>query len=202
MDPAVKRTKNVLPIAKFQRIALLLLAAGHARRFGGQKLLAPLAGRPLAHHAAVTLAALPFGRKVAVTGSVDLGLSQFGFTCVAVRGEDYPMSVSLAHGIEAVAGSEAVMIALADMPFVPPAHIVRLAERFRGSRIASSNGKNLMPPAIFGAQWFGRLGSLSGDNGARSLLHGAPHILADAVDLTDIDSARDMMRAEQGKQAR
>ena len=105
------------------------------------------------------------------------------------------MSVSLAHGIEAVAGSDAVMIALADMPFVPPAHIVRLAQRFRGSRIASSNGGILMPPAIFGAQWFGRLGSLSGDNGARSLLHGAPRVLANAVDLTDIDSAEDMMSA-------
>lgn len=193
----MKRTKNGLPTAKFQRVALLLLAAGHARRFGGQKLLAPLAGRPLAHHAAATLAALPFGRKIAVVGSVDLGLSQFGFTCVAVGGEDYPMSVSLARGIEAVAGSDAVMIALADMPFVPPAHVVRLTERFRGSRIASSNGEILTPPAIFGAQWFDRLGSLSGDKGARSLLHGAPHVLSDAVDLIDIDSAEDMMRAEQ-----
>lgn len=197
----MKRVEKALPTAKFQRIALLLLAAGHARRFGGQKLLAPLAGRPLAHHAAATLAALPFGRKVVVVGPVDLGLSQFGFTCVAVGGEDYPMSVSLAHGIEAVAGSEAVMIALADMPFVPPAHVVRLAERFRGSRIASSNGKILMPPAIFGAQWFGRLGSLSGDTGARSLLQGAPHVLANAIDLTDIDSAEDMMRAEQDMRA-
>lgn len=197
----MKRVEKALPTAKFQRIALLLLAAGHARRFGGQKLLAPLAGRPLAHHAAATLAALPFGRKVAVVGPVDLGLSQFGFTCVAVGGEDYPMSVSLAHGIEAVAGSEAVMIALADMPFVPPAHVVRLVERFRGSRIASSNGKSLMPPTIFGAQWFGRLGSLSGDNGARSLLHGAPHVLANAIDLTDIDSAEEMMSAEQDMRA-
>ncbi|MFL5507265.1 MAG: NTP transferase domain-containing protein, partial [Gemmatimonadales bacterium] len=36
-------------------VVAVLLAAGRATRFGGEKLLAPLAGRPLAGHIADTL---------------------------------------------------------------------------------------------------------------------------------------------------
>ena len=46
--------------------ALVLLAAGQSRRFGGDKLGAPLLGKPLALHAADALAAIPFATRIAV----------------------------------------------------------------------------------------------------------------------------------------
>lgn len=185
--------------AKFEQIALVLLAAGHSRRFGSQKLRASLAGKALAHHAAATFSQLPFGYKIAVVGGDDLDLPRFGFTCFPVRGDDYPMSISLARGIAAASATPArsVMIALADMPFVSAEHIVQLVERFRGSRIASSTNRRPMPPAIFGAQWFGRLGSLSGDKGARALLDTAPQLAADAAELADIDFVEDLLQRKE-----
>ncbi len=178
----------------FAGIALVLLAAGHGRRFGGGKLRAPLAGRPLAHHAAATLAALPFACRIAVVGTDDLDLPRFGFSCLAPEGDDYPMSASLACGVTAAAGRDAsaVMIALADMPLVSAGHVIRLVENFRGSRIASRDGAHLAPPAIFGRQWFGRLRALDGDKGARALLRRAPGVTADPLSLADIDTAEDL----------
>ena len=65
-------------------IAVLVLAAGLSHRYGeGEKLLAPLAGKPLALHIAETLAAMPFHRKLAVCkeagDELGRGLAGLGF---------------------------------------------------------------------------------------------------------------------------
>ncbi|AXU20647.1 hypothetical protein C7W88_11290 [Novosphingobium sp. THN1] len=44
----------------------MFLAAGRGSRFGGGKLAATLAGRPLARHLGDRLAALPFRRKLMI----------------------------------------------------------------------------------------------------------------------------------------
>jgi molybdenum cofactor cytidylyltransferase len=185
-------------LAGFETIAVILLAAGHSRRFGTPKLASPLYGRPLAQHAGETLAALPFLARIAVTGADDLGLAELGFDIVALTGEDHPMSASLAAGMATarVCDPAAVMLVLADMPFVTGAHLEALVRGFDGDRVASSDGAEIMPPAIFGQGWFARLSALSGDKGARELLSGARAILAPAGSLADIDTPADLRTAE------
>ena len=179
----------------FDQIALVLLAAGHSRRFGAPKLGEKLHGKMLVHHAALTLTAASFAHKIAVVGNEDWGLEAFGFTLAQTTSTT--QSESLAAGITAALKSNprAIMIALGDMPFVPLAHYQRLVDAFDGNCIASSDGSILMPPAIFGPNHFDALCGVQGDTGAKSLLQNAPVIIASANELSDIDTPEDLIAA-------
>jgi molybdenum cofactor cytidylyltransferase len=181
-----------VPIAS-EALDLVLLAAGRSARFGGTKLAEPVAGRPLAQHAGAMLASLPFARRVAVVGDDDIGLAGLGFELVRTRGTP-ALSHSIAAGVAALAGQEgrAIMLALADMPLVPPAHIVALREGFNGDRIATGVGGVVCPPTIFSTRWRERLLRLEGDRGAGQLLKGALQVSLDAELAIDIDTQDDL----------
>lgn len=185
------------------RIAAVLLAAGLSSRFGqADKLLAPLDGLALAQHAAGALTQLPLHARLVVTR--DVGMDWPGFGIVANDRPEAGLSRSLALGVTAARAldAEAVLVALADMPFVPAAHFVALIGRFSGpaSLVASMAGADPMPPALFGSDWFGELESLRGDRGARALLRNADLVRAPAQWLVDIDRPEDLAqaRARQG----
>ncbi len=184
----------------FGGIALILLAGGQGTRFGGAKLNAPLSGKPLALHAAAMLAALPFSHRFAVTGPHVPDLARLGYTCIALDPPGAPQARSVALGVAAAqaAGASAVLIALADMPRVPPGHIRALAARFDGNRIATSADGLTMPPAIFGAMHFEALAALTGDRGGAKRLAGAMLVALDPALAIDIDLPEDMVLAEAG----
>ena len=103
-------------------ICAILLAAGRSRRFGGDdKLLAPVAGDPLALHAAARITEMLPGRRIAVCLDDDGPLAQRfaaqGFEIVANPNEELGMSRSLACGVaEAARGPQAAaLICLADI---------------------------------------------------------------------------------------
>jgi molybdenum cofactor cytidylyltransferase len=100
------------------------------------------------------------------------------------------MSRSIAIGVGAVAAqqSDGLLLALADMPFVPAAHIEELVSSFDGNMVASSAGGVAQPPAIFGPGFFAALSRLEGDRGARDLLRSARLVEAQAEWLQDIDT--------------
>jgi molybdenum cofactor cytidylyltransferase len=180
------------------RIVALLLAAGRSTRFGeADKLRAPLGGIPLGLHAARTIAALPLATRIVVSPHGELAWP--GFHAVPNGDPEAGMARSLALGIGAARdwAADAVLIALADMPFVPRAQFERLmAGGAAGAVLTSSDGRSRMPPALFGAQWFDRLESLNGDTGARSLLEQAVPIETHPDHLIDIDTPADLARAE------
>jgi molybdenum cofactor cytidylyltransferase len=181
-------------------IALVLLAAGRGSRFGGAKLAALLGGRPLAHHVAESLSALPFARRLAVCSPMTPDLP--GFERVLIDPPDAPLSRSIATGIASVRDAQAVLFALADMPLVPASHFARLIAEFDGNRIATQVGLLTMVPAIFGASHFPALQSLQGDRGAGALLRDVPSVdLAEDLAL-DIDRPEDLQRAEDMLQGR
>lgn len=181
-------------------IALVLLAAGRGSRFGGAKLAALLGGRPLAHHVAESVSALPFVRRIAVCSPMTPDLP--GFERVLIDPPDAPLSRSIATGIASVPDAQAVLFALADMPLVPASHFARLIAEFDGNRIATQVGPLTMVPAIFGTSHFPALQSLQGDRGAGALLRNAPSIdLAKDLAL-DIDRPEDLQRAEDTLQGR
>lgn len=180
-----------------RRIAVILLAAGRATRFGGGKLGADLCGRPVARHASDRLAALPATMRIAVCSAHTPDLP--GYRRLTLEPAGAPLSRSIATGIAALnampGGADAVLFALADMPLVPAGHFTRLVENFDGDRIATrSEGRNMVP-AIFGAMHFAALSALEGDRGAGALLRDAPAIELASACALDIDTREDIEQA-------
>ncbi len=180
-----------------EAVAVVLLAAGQSRRFGTRdKLAEPLNGLPLGLHAARTLSMLPFASRLAVTGREAPDFASYGFKTVINPDPAAGQAGSLRLGLaEARRGrSEAVLIALADMPFVSARHLEALLSRFDQDHlvVGSSFGETACPPVLFDASHFEALEALAGDQGARTLLRGATLIAASALELADVDTVDDL----------
>lgn len=176
------------------RIALILLAAGQSRRFGGNKLAAPLGGEALLRRTARIYAAVPFAERLVVTGPETPDIADMGYRAVALAPPGAPQSASIAQGMAALSAGplDGVMIALGDMPLVSTAHVQALLAAFKGSIVASGWGEIASPPAIFPYDRFPALLALEGDRGARALLAGAERVLAAANELLDVDRPDDL----------
>ena len=105
-------------------------------------------------------------------------------------------SVKLGVAAAREIGCAAVVIALADMPRVTATHIYRLLEAAHGpdAVVASSNGVQPSPPAVFGADQFEALLTLEGDEGARAMVRAVRHVIAPEAELLDVDRPEDLER--------
>lgn len=153
----------------------LLLAAGAGRRFGGGKLLATLPdGRSVAVAACAALAA-GVDQVVAVVrpGDAELHqqLRQAGAFVLECPSAEEGMGASLAYGI-ARTPAAAWVIGLADMPFVEPSDVQRVAQALRAGApmVAMGNAQEHGHPVGFSSAFGTSLAQLTGDRGARALL--------------------------------
>lgn len=176
---------------------LILLAAGASSRFpDGNKLEAEFLGKPVGLHVATALEDIPFRTRLVVVDGCALDFA--GYTVVHNPSVADGMSGSVKLGVERAkaAGAKAVLIALADMPRVTAAHVYRLLEAASGADavVASSDGTQPRPPALFGAGQFDFLLSLQGDEGARDLVRGGKHVVTAPAELIDIDTPDDLRK--------
>lgn len=187
-------------------ICAAILAAGQSRRFGTRdKLVQPLGGMMLGLHAAKTISGLHCANRVVIASAGDHPCAQSwrdaGFVVVvnADAAEGLGTSVALAAEYAASVGADALLICLADMPFVPRGHLEQLIQAFgdqKGTAIfASGSGASVSPPAIFGQADFAQLSLLSGNDGARALLAKANTVPLSADHLADIDTIEEYMNA-------
>ena len=200
--PRAWADKGAAAIIEASDIAAILLAAGASRRFGtSDKLAAPLAGEPLALHAARRIVNLAPGYRIAVCPDIDgvlaRQLAALGFDIIANPDSDRGLSHSLALGIAAAAEGRAAaaLICLADMPFVGIGHLRAILTRFDTATapvVASTNGTAAMPPALFARAHFDRLRARQGDRGGKALLADAVLVAARADELADIDRPEDL----------
>ena len=182
----------------------LLLAAGQGSRFGGDKLLHPLRGVPLAAHAARNLraAGLPV---VAVVKPGDEALAALlnaeGCTVTVCPDAGAGMGHSLAHGVSVTSHAGGWIVALADMPAVKPATIARIVDALHaGASLAAPflHGERGHPVG-FAAHHRDALLQLAGDVGARSLMQAQRNALVvldvdDPGVLYDVDRRDDLAR--------
>jgi molybdenum cofactor cytidylyltransferase len=184
---------------KAEETVLILLAAGTSVRFGNtDKLEQDYLGEPLAFHVVTALEAVPFRHRVAVISGTCLDFASRGYEVVHNSGPEAGLAQSIRLGVEAARRQDprAVLIALADMPRVTAAHVYRLLDYADGEDtiLASSNGVNPRPPALFGRNRFDWLMSLSGDKGARDMILKAHHVVAVPGELIDVDTPEDLER--------
>jgi molybdenum cofactor cytidylyltransferase len=183
----------------------LVLAAGAARRFGAVKQLASLRGRPLLQYAVdVACEAPELDDVVVVLGARadDIRAAlDFGRADVVVcRDWARGLSASLQCGVRAAQGAGWVVITLGDEPTLPVGAIraVVAAARAAAPGVAAVratwNGRPGHPVALHSTT-AAKVGELRGDEGARSLLHGAVTLEVDCGALgaaNDVDTPHDL----------
>ncbi len=181
----------------------LLLAAGQSRRFGGDKLLQRLPeGRTVA---AASCRALLWGVG-AVFAVVRPDQDQLATDLRAEGAEvgvcldaEEGIGVSLAFGVRSTSFADGWLVALADMPWIRPETVRRLAVALtRGADcVAPFHRGRRGHPVGFGRSFRQALERLGGDEGARSILTRYPdRVLRVEVDdpaiFLDIDKPADL----------
>jgi len=186
-------------------LLVAILAAGRATRFGGGKLDAPCAGKPLGQWAVDAVAAAGAAPGLIVTGPDGPDFAQAalwdGWTLVTnpAPEEGLGPSVALAARHAECVGAEALVLLLADMPLVSPEVIRALLEPAGHPVALRYPGGRPGVPARFPAAMFADLAALTGDRGAAALLQGRGDLRlidGDPVVVTDVDDAASLAHAE------
>jgi molybdenum cofactor cytidylyltransferase len=198
-------------VTAFAGVAGLVLAAGRSTRFGSDKLLHEVDGTPMGGHIARTLATLALAHRLAVCPADNPGraalFAAHGFEVILNPAPEAGLSSSLALGARRAEGldADALLVCLADMPFVSAAHLRALMERFSRTApvriIASREGGAKTPPVLFGRECLAELTTREGDAGARGLLAAALAVEAPAGMLRDIDRQTDLAGAGPASEA-
>ena len=159
---------------KTERMALLLMAGGRSERFGASdKLTADLGGMALGLHTAKRLSSMTWGQKLAVAqGALTEPLSSLGFAILEPAKGVCGLGDNLAVGARALGDVDAVLILLADMPFVARDHAERLISSLSDDKTMAMSGwqGKVSPPVVLLATHFKALQNLSGDQGARKII--------------------------------
>jgi molybdenum cofactor cytidylyltransferase len=180
------RRANRLPEADRSRpVAAVVLAAGQARRFGAQKLVAPLGATTVIGAVVDAVRASGVDYVVGVTGpsggavrSAVAGTVTWAENPDPARG----MSSSVAAGIAVLPPNVgALLVVLGDQPTVSPGVVRRLIEAWRlggGPIVAPSYRGVRGNPVLFDRSMFAVLAALEGEGGARVLIASDPSRVA------------------------
>jgi molybdenum cofactor cytidylyltransferase len=184
-------------------VAAIVLAAGLARRFGAQKLLAPFGDSTVLRNAVERVRASAVDRVVVVVGpgadALRGALSGLKVDWATNADPTRGMSSSIITGLAALSPNvEAVVVVLGDQPTVDEQVLDGLlrtwaaggasivAPRYRGKR---------GHPVLFDRALFSELRALEGDRGARDFIDAHPALLevvdVDAAVPLDVDTAAD-----------
>jgi molybdenum cofactor cytidylyltransferase len=175
-------------------VTAVVLAAGRATRMGGQKLLLPLAGRPVVQW--VVDAALGSTAKETIVvvgheaGRLREALAGRRVTVVVNTRYEQGLSTSLQAGVRAAGETcDAAIFLLGDQPFVTSALLDRLIDGF------AETGKRVVRPVVddepanpvlMSAELFPEILEQCGDVGGREIVAR----YADDVSLVPVDDPR------------
>jgi molybdenum cofactor cytidylyltransferase len=180
----------------------ILLAAGRGTRFGGDKLLADVSGEGIGVVACRhLLAAVP--SVIAVVRVDDdalaAALEVIGARVVRCANADDGMGASLAYAVHEAIGAKGWVVTLADMPWIEPETIRRVAAAIdEGAPVAAPFYRGMRGhPVGFGNTCAAMLTALTGDEGAKTIvaLHREAMMRIDVDDpgvLRDVDTRDDL----------
>ena len=178
--PQPRETTTPIEAESKPRIAALVLAAGRSTRMGANnKLIEPVAGKPMVRHVVETaLASDVVGVRV-VTGNkpAEVQHALDGLEVTYTHNPNFAdgLSTSLAAGTGALeADIDGVIVLLGDMPLITPELIGKLVAAFdpaenRAICVPVHNGKR-GNPILWAARFFSDMTNVQGDTGARHLI--------------------------------
>lgn len=188
------------------KIGLILMASGAGSRFGSNKLLTCVGGRPLAD---LVMDAYPpdlFSPAVVVSryeAVLDLARGR-GYLPLLNTGADEGISASIRLGMSHMAGTDGVMFAVCDQPWLTRDSVQNVISAFvaRPQSISALSWQGrrgnpcLFPPALYG-----ELSALTGDRGGSGVIraHADTLMLVEAVhqrELMDVDTPGDLMETQ------
>jgi CTP:molybdopterin cytidylyltransferase MocA len=183
----------------------VLLAAGGGSRFEGDthKLWAELDGEPLAGRALRHALESDIGPVLVVTGATDLGelltriAAESGRSVITVHNTLWAdgQATSLRSAIDEAGrrGADAIVVGLADQPFVDPEAWRRVAASSAPIAVATYGGRRRNPVRLHRSVW--PLISGVGDEGARHLARVRPELVEEIPcpgSAVDIDTLEDL----------
>lgn len=184
--------------------AALVLAAGAGSRFGGVKVLAPLANRPLLQHVLDAVAALGLNDVVVVLGdAADEIEAQISWRAERRVRNPHPergLSSSLQVGLAALGSdAEGALVLLGDQPLVRPDVVARLlaARPEAGRPIVVprySGGGGANPALLLRAAW-PLADGLTGDRGMGPIIAAHPDLVHEVPvvgENPDVDTREDL----------
>lgn len=193
-------------------VAGVVLAAGTSTRMGRNKLLLELAGESLVRRTVRTAAAAGLDPVLVVLGheAERVEAEILGLPCHTVLNPDYRLGIgsSLRVGAaRAAEAAEALVVLLADMPFVDAGLVARVLARHRedgAPLVVVRYGEREAPPTLFGRALYGELLATPDGEGGRPVVdrHRVEAVFVDAPGeaLRDVDRPADLALLERPAQ--
>ena len=184
-----------------ERPLVALLAAGRGTRFGGAKLEAMCAGKPLGRWAVEAAESAGLGPGLLVTGPEGASFAR-GWTKLTNPRPDDGLGTSLAiaarYAIDE--GAATMLVMLADMPLVLPGLLKVLAGSPAPMAFRYRDGRAGVP-ALLDRRLITAAAGLTGDRGLAPLLRDVSTLPA-GMTLFDVDTPEDLAEAERQLLAR
>ncbi|MDP9051344.1 MAG: nucleotidyltransferase family protein [Acidobacteriota bacterium] len=177
-------------------IAAIVLAAGASTRFGQPKQLAILGNQTLLERAVRTAGEAGCKPVVVVLGAEADTIRERCHLddAIVVVNDDWAegMASSIRAGVAAIEVADGAIVMTCDQPAVTVQHLRALIAS--GGVTASSYAGRSGVPAYFPMEFFPALRNLTGDSGAREILHCAAAVELENGEL-DVDTGKDLALA-------
>ena len=183
------------------KIGCIVMAAGNARRFGSNKLLAEVAGQPLIARAlqAVPVEKLSCVQVVTQYPAVSAIAAEHGFYVVENAHPELGLSHTIALGLQALPPVDTALFMVADQPYLQKESVAKLINFYLQApdMIATVGHEGVHGnPCLFPARFFPELQALQGDRGGAAVIRSHPESLrileVDALQLQDVDTPQQL----------
>ncbi len=203
-------------VARFEYIrgkyAIVVLAAGQGVRFGSNKLMAMVSGKPLYQHTLDTLKAFLDFPVFWVTGYEEIAeaADRLGVEAIINKEPELGISRSIQLGMEACLRRypqiQGILFSVCDQPNLQSSTIQKIfndAGLHKGKVICTSHQGRPGNPVLWDRQFFPQLMKLTGDNGGKHImsdvLEKVRYVEAQEKELEDIDFKIDILKQGYGE---